>query len=234
MEEEIEELFDKVHIAEYEIGRRDTPLFRFAEILKERLPVLKHFPNYRERQFGIILQIPTVQQSSEIRVFKKESDLDVIGYKIVNGSTLIEATLKDEVLEQVHYETPFSCIEHHLMDCGEREYITVSTIFNDELIALTKRLKKMDMPGLRIKTRKRTHLDDFVRKEIYLVTPAPLTVEEEKLISIAMRSGYLDIPRRITLDELGDITGIPKSTLSNNVRKIYKKILHAHFVESTE
>ena len=52
-----------------------------------------------------------------------------------------------------------------------------------------------------------------------------LSREDERILSTAISLGYFDIPKRITLDELSEILGIPKSTLNVKLRGSLEKVL---------
>ena len=231
------DLLNQVHIAEYELmPHENSSLSQFAGIVEENIDVLRHAPDYLQRRFGVTFRIPTLKHVNEVKIFGEKSKLDIIGYSGLNGNTLVLATLADVVLDEVIYETPFSSIESHSFDRGEKECLTVSTLYKRELPSLKERLKKAIGPEkVKLKSRRREDLAEFITEgEICQVPLAPWTGEEQRLISTAMEMGYLDVPRRANLDVLSSRTGVPKSTLSNQLRKIYKKMLHSHFVESLE
>jgi predicted DNA binding protein len=50
-----------------------------------------------------------------------------------------------------------------------------------------------------------------------------LSLDEIKLLETAIRRGFFDVPRKISLEELGSILNKSKSTLSVQLRKIIKK-----------
>jgi predicted DNA binding protein len=50
-----------------------------------------------------------------------------------------------------------------------------------------------------------------------------LSLDEVKILDEAINRGFFDVPRKISLEELGSILGKSKSTLSVQLRKIIKK-----------
>ncbi len=52
-----------------------------------------------------------------------------------------------------------------------------------------------------------------------------LTARQSEVLDLALKSGYYEIPRRITLTHLADKLNIAKSTLSGILRRIDKKLV---------
>ncbi|NHI92372.1 MAG: hypothetical protein EAX96_07695 [Candidatus Lokiarchaeota archaeon] len=52
-----------------------------------------------------------------------------------------------------------------------------------------------------------------------------LTERQREILDVALKSGYFEIPRRITLNKLAEKLNIAPSTLSEMIRKIHQKIL---------
>jgi len=62
-------------------------------------------------------------------------------------------------------------------------------------------------------------------KQVFVRKIFELAPEDEKLISTALALGYFDVPKKITLDELSERLGIPKSTLNIKLRNSIGRIV---------
>lgn len=58
------------------------------------------------------------------------------------------------------------------------------------------------------------------------VTSRLLTQRQREVFDIAVREGFYDIPRRVSLTELAELLGIAKSTLSAQLQRIESTIMH--------
>ena len=58
------------------------------------------------------------------------------------------------------------------------------------------------------------------------ITTRLLTPRQRQVFDIAIREGFYDTPRRITLTELADLLGVAKSTLSVQLQRIESTIIH--------
>ncbi len=56
-----------------------------------------------------------------------------------------------------------------------------------------------------------------------------LTLNQEKVLSIAYKLGYFDFPRKISLSDLAKILNLSPSTLDEKIRKAVKKVLDEYF-----
>ncbi|USS40081.1 helix-turn-helix domain-containing protein [Thermococcus aggregans] len=57
-------------------------------------------------------------------------------------------------------------------------------------------------------------------------TPPQLSQSQKRILSVALNSGFYDYPRKINLQELSKILNLAPSTVSYNLRKAGKEILH--------
>ena len=53
-----------------------------------------------------------------------------------------------------------------------------------------------------------------------------LTKRQSEVFEVALREGYYEVPRRITLTEMASLLGVAKSTLSNQLQRMESTILH--------
>ena len=53
-----------------------------------------------------------------------------------------------------------------------------------------------------------------------------LTERQSEVFEVAVREGYYDMPRRITLTEMAGLLGIAKSTLSSQLQRMESTIVH--------
>lgn len=53
-----------------------------------------------------------------------------------------------------------------------------------------------------------------------------LTSRQSEVFEVALREGYYEVPRRITLTEMASLLGVAKSTLSNQLQRMESTILH--------
>jgi predicted DNA binding protein len=58
------------------------------------------------------------------------------------------------------------------------------------------------------------------------VTTRLLTPRQRQVFDIAIREGFYDIPRRISLTELANLLGVAKSTLSVQLQRVESTIIH--------
>jgi len=58
------------------------------------------------------------------------------------------------------------------------------------------------------------------------VTTRLLTPRQRQVFDIAIREGFYDIPRRISLTELANLLGVAKSTLSVQLQRVESTIVH--------
>ena len=58
------------------------------------------------------------------------------------------------------------------------------------------------------------------------VTTRLLTQRQRQVFDIAIREGFYDIPRRISLTELANLLGVAKSTLSVQLQRVESTIVH--------
>jgi predicted DNA binding protein len=56
-----------------------------------------------------------------------------------------------------------------------------------------------------------------------------LTLNQEKVLSLAYKLGYFDFPRKISLSDLAKILNLSPSTLDEKIRKSVKKVLDKYF-----
>lgn len=56
-----------------------------------------------------------------------------------------------------------------------------------------------------------------------------LTQKEQELLSLAVKEGYYEIPRRIYASELGDVFGLKKSVILDRLRRIERKLVNQYF-----
>jgi predicted DNA binding protein len=56
-----------------------------------------------------------------------------------------------------------------------------------------------------------------------------LTLNQEKVLSIAYKLGYFDFPRKTSLSDLAKILNLSPSTLDEKIRKSVKKVLDEYF-----
>jgi len=59
------------------------------------------------------------------------------------------------------------------------------------------------------------------------VTTRLLTPRQRQVFDIAIREGFYDIPRRLSLTELANLLGVAKSTLSVQLQRVESTIVHA-------
>jgi predicted DNA binding protein len=59
------------------------------------------------------------------------------------------------------------------------------------------------------------------------ITTRLLTPRQRQVFDIAIREGFYDIPRRISLTELANLLGVAKSTLSVQLQRVESTIVHA-------
>ena len=59
-----------------------------------------------------------------------------------------------------------------------------------------------------------------------------LTVEQERVMKMAVDFGYYDIPRKISMTELSEVAGCSKSNLDAILRKAESKIIRYYFSEN--
>ncbi len=59
-----------------------------------------------------------------------------------------------------------------------------------------------------------------------------LTIRQEHVIRYAMRSGYFDYPRKVTLERLASMLNVSPSTISEILRRVERKIFEAYFKEA--
>lgn len=70
-----------------------------------------------------------------------------------------------------------------------------------------------------------------VKRVSKLTTAAELTRTQEKVLQMAYKMGYFDIPRRINLDRLARQLEVSKATLDVMIRRAQKKIIASHMGE---
>ena len=58
------------------------------------------------------------------------------------------------------------------------------------------------------------------------VTTRLLTARQRQVFDIAIREGFYDIPRRISLTQLAELLGVAKSTLSVQLQRVESTIVH--------
>lgn len=58
------------------------------------------------------------------------------------------------------------------------------------------------------------------------ITTRLLTPRQRQVFDIAIREGFYDIPRRISLTELANLLGVAKSTLSVQLQRVESTIVH--------
>jgi predicted DNA binding protein len=58
------------------------------------------------------------------------------------------------------------------------------------------------------------------------VTTRLLTPRQRQVFDIAIREGFYDIPRRISLTELAQLLGVAKSTLSAQLQRVESTIVN--------
>lgn len=62
-------------------------------------------------------------------------------------------------------------------------------------------------------------------KRYLSVAPPELSETQKTILTLALRSGFYDYPRKVSLKELSDFLRMPSSTVSYNLRKAEKRIL---------
>lgn len=67
-----------------------------------------------------------------------------------------------------------------------------------------------------------------MKKISMMKTESELTIAQEKVLALAYREGYFDIPRRISLDKLAKALEISKATLDVMLRRAQKKLVASH------
>lgn len=71
--------------------------------------------------------------------------------------------------------------------------------------------------------------EKIVYMETLKVDEITLNDKEEQIAKILLEKGYLEYPRKANINELCDLLGIPKSSLSYITRRIFKKVLNQTF-----
>lgn len=71
--------------------------------------------------------------------------------------------------------------------------------------------------------------EKIVRMETLRVDEITLNDREEEIAKILLEKGYLEYPRKANINELCELLGIPKSSLSYITRRIFKKVLNQTF-----
>ena len=64
--------------------------------------------------------------------------------------------------------------------------------------------------------------NELTRKKI-------LTSRQEEIVSVALKKGYYDYPKKITIKELGEMFDVSPSTIGEIVQRGEKKIIREHF-----
>jgi predicted DNA binding protein len=72
------------------------------------------------------------------------------------------------------------------------------------------------------------HLGDASGWERRLFPGAALPHEQRATLEAALERGYYETPRAVTLDELADDLGVPRSTLSYRLRQAEARLVGAH------
>lgn len=67
----------------------------------------------------------------------------------------------------------------------------------------------------------------------YYYKSALLTSRQNEILNAASKNGYFDIPRRISLTEFAKTLHISKSALSENMRRIYKRLTESYLQSSS-
>jgi predicted DNA binding protein len=63
----------------------------------------------------------------------------------------------------------------------------------------------------------------------FKLTEKVLTRKQERALLLALRMGFFQVPRRITMNELSNRLGIGLSTLSEMIRRGMRRLLEDHF-----
>jgi len=64
-----------------------------------------------------------------------------------------------------------------------------------------------------------THLTEVDHWESGLLSRADVRAEQREILNVAVERGYFETPREVTLDELADELGLPRSTASYRLRR---------------
>jgi hypothetical protein len=75
------------------------------------------------------------------------------------------------------------------------------------------------------------HLTEVDGWESRLLSPRSLPGEQLEVLTLAVEAGYFETPREVTLDELADELGVPRSTVSYRLRRATAELATA-FVEN--
>jgi len=65
---------------------------------------------------------------------------------------------------------------------------------------------------------------NFKNDQSYYNKSTLLTQRQHEILTIASKNGYFEIPRKITLSKFATTIGLSKSALSENMRRIYKRL----------
>lgn len=152
--------------------------------------------------------------SEEIRSLKGVQDVEVVAASggsetcrvYFRGTTFIPLIKRLRLLR--HFPFPI-----------ENGVATWTVVGPSSKVKQLLRVLESDTPGVQV---------DAVRHGPLPENLALLTPRQHEILRIAMREGYFDVPRRISLTELAPKVGVAISTLSVTLAVIEKKILEPH------
>lgn len=158
-----------------------------------------------------------------------------------NGGTVFEVLSYDEalnILKRIR-TLPFGDIESYKA-AWEIEKMTVLSPSTDDVSGKERLLDFEDELKLfgdaELLSFRRAGKKDLAKKK---ESPAELSSpwlypSDARVLSIAIREGYFESPRRTTLDDLAMILGIKRSKLSQDLRSINRKVLERFVREMKE
>lgn len=97
---------------------------------------------------------------------------------------------------------------------GRESFVVAST--SDKVRGFIAQLKA-EIPGTMVEAINRGAVEDKV---------GLLTERQREIFHVAIRTGYWDVPRRTSLSEMAEHLAISKSTLSEHISMIERKLLH--------
>lgn len=112
---------------------------------------------------------------------------------------------------------------------GERETWTVMMESDDGIGLLYDALQASLRPSLRFRF---DHVGQASDRRIDLFAKKNLSREKREALVSAVKQGYYETPRQITLEELADELGCPRSTLSYRLRRAESKLAKAFTLEN--
>lgn len=107
---------------------------------------------------------------------------------------------------------------------GGFQYWTVASLKKEPLMSLYKRVKNLgpQRATIQLLSLRQGEVNTFTQPAL-----AQLTSLQRRALELACQHGYYSYPRRVSLEQLAKLVGIPRTTLQSHLRKAERTIIPA-------